>query len=173
MTTLRCLLSIRGWTVVAAASVEPQKPLSGGRRLLTVVDDCSQWSPVVSTGEVHAQHRRAVFAFALASVLLVPSFQPAPQTPADNTTINTRDRATGAVTADQQKEDTTDRALTQKTSRRAYMVLPTSGAASADGLAPLAQTRRELADRFTGAKSLRRPSRSSTARRLICERKRF
>ena len=30
------------------------------------------------------------------------------------------------------------------------LLLPTSGAASADGLAPLAQTRRELADRFTG-----------------------
>jgi len=30
------------------------------------------------------------------------------------------------------------------------LLLPPSGAASADGLAPLAQTRRELADRFTG-----------------------
>jgi hypothetical protein len=30
------------------------------------------------------------------------------------------------------------------------LLLPTSGTASADGLAPLAQTRRELADRFTG-----------------------
>jgi hypothetical protein len=30
------------------------------------------------------------------------------------------------------------------------LLLPTSGAARADGLAPLAQTRRELADRFTG-----------------------
>jgi hypothetical protein len=30
------------------------------------------------------------------------------------------------------------------------LLLPASGAASADGPAPLAQTRRELADRFTG-----------------------
>ena len=30
------------------------------------------------------------------------------------------------------------------------LLLPTAGAASTDGLAPLAQTRRELADRFTG-----------------------
>ena len=30
------------------------------------------------------------------------------------------------------------------------LLLPTSGAARADGLAPLAQTRGELADRFTG-----------------------
>ena len=30
------------------------------------------------------------------------------------------------------------------------LLLPTSGAASADGLAPLAETRRELADRFNG-----------------------
>ena len=29
------------------------------------------------------------------------------------------------------------------------LLLPTSGAASTDGLAPLAQTRRERADRFT------------------------
>ena len=30
------------------------------------------------------------------------------------------------------------------------LLFPTSGAASADGLAPLAPTGRELADRFTG-----------------------
>ena len=36
------------------------------------------------------------------------------QTPADNTKVNTRDRAKDAVTADQQKETATDRALTQK-----------------------------------------------------------
>jgi osmotically-inducible protein OsmY len=42
------------------------------------------------------------------------------QTPADNTKVNTRDRAKGAVTADQQKENATDRELTQKI-RRALM----------------------------------------------------
>ena len=40
------------------------------------------------------------------------------QTPPDNTKVNTRDRAKGAVTADQQKENATDRDLTQKIRRR-------------------------------------------------------
>jgi hyperosmotically inducible periplasmic protein len=39
-----------------------------------------------------------------------PRAQPA----ADNTKVNTRDREKGAVTADQQKENATDRSLTQK-----------------------------------------------------------
>ena len=42
------------------------------------------------------------------------------QTPADNTKVNTRDRAKDAVTADQQKNDATDRELTRKI-RRALM----------------------------------------------------
>src|SRR6185503_12909016 len=42
------------------------------------------------------------------------------QTPADNTKVNTRDRAKGAVTADQQKENAGDRKLTQEI-RRALM----------------------------------------------------
>ena len=42
------------------------------------------------------------------------------QTPPDNTKTNTRDRAKGAVTADQQKENAADRELTQKI-RRAVM----------------------------------------------------
>jgi hyperosmotically inducible protein len=37
-----------------------------------------------------------------------------PQTPPDNTKVNTRDRAKNAVTADQQKENAGDRELTQK-----------------------------------------------------------
>jgi osmotically-inducible protein OsmY len=36
------------------------------------------------------------------------------QTPADNTKVNERDRAKGAATADQQKENAADRDLTQK-----------------------------------------------------------
>jgi hyperosmotically inducible periplasmic protein len=39
------------------------------------------------------------------------------QTPADNTKVNTRDRADNAVTADQQKENPTDRDLAQKIRR--------------------------------------------------------
>ena len=42
------------------------------------------------------------------------------QTPADNTKVNTRDREKGAVTADQQKDNASDRKLTQ-TIRRALM----------------------------------------------------
>ena len=37
----------------------------------------------------------------------------AAQTPADNTKVNTRDRAKGAVTADQQKENARDLEITQ------------------------------------------------------------
>ena len=39
------------------------------------------------------------------------------QTPPDNTKVNTRDRAAGAVTADQQKENPADRDLAQKIRR--------------------------------------------------------
>jgi len=53
---------------------------------------------------------------ALSSAMLTPLAQ----TPADNTKVNTRDRAKGAVTADQQKENVSDRDLTQKI-RRALM----------------------------------------------------
>ena len=42
------------------------------------------------------------------------------QTPADNTKVNTRDRAKTAKTADQQKENATDRTLTQQI-RKALM----------------------------------------------------
>ena len=42
------------------------------------------------------------------------------QTPPDNTKVNQRDRAKGAVTADQQKENASDRDITQKV-RRALM----------------------------------------------------
>ena len=42
------------------------------------------------------------------------------------------------------------------------LLLPTSGAASADGLAPLAETRRELAGRFNGLTAyLRSPAQGS------------
>ena len=68
------------------------------------------------------QHRgrRLVLAFAVASALLIPVVPAGAQTPADNTKVNTRDRAKGAATADQQKENTTDREITQKI-RRALM----------------------------------------------------
>ena len=65
------------------------------------------------------QHRgrRIVVALAAAGALLVPAFSAGAQTPADNTKINKRDRAKGAVTADQQKENANDREITQKIRR--------------------------------------------------------
>jgi osmotically-inducible protein OsmY len=68
------------------------------------------------------QHRsrRAGFALTLAGALLIPVLSAGAQTPADNTKVNKRDRAKEAATADQQKENPTDRDLTQKI-RRALM----------------------------------------------------
>lgn len=56
----------------------------------------------------------------LLAVLASPIRAVGTQTPPDNTKVNTRDRAKGAVTADQQKNNVTDRDLTQKI-RRALM----------------------------------------------------
>jgi len=58
--------------------------------------------------------RAFVFTGALAVSAGVAFAQTPPQTPPDNTKVNTRDRAKGAVTADQQKENASDRELTQK-----------------------------------------------------------
>jgi osmotically-inducible protein OsmY len=67
---------------------------------------------------MHQYHgRRIVFALAVAGALLIPGFSAGAQTPADNTRVNKRDRAEGAVTADQQKENTSDRVITQKIRR--------------------------------------------------------
>src|SRR5690349_21159375 len=65
------------------------------------------------------KHRggRVVLAFAVVSALLIPGYSARAQTPADNTKVNTRDRAKGAVTADQQKENAADREITQKIRR--------------------------------------------------------
>jgi hyperosmotically inducible protein len=69
------------------------------------------------------QHRgrRVVFALAVTGALLVPVSSTAAsiisagqQTPADNTKANKGDRAKGATTADQQKENSADREITQK-----------------------------------------------------------
>ena len=61
--------------------------------------------------------RRLVVALAVAGALLVPGYSAGAQTPADNTKVNKRDRAKGAVTAGQQKENAGDRELTQKIRR--------------------------------------------------------
>ena len=67
-----------------------------------------------------AEHRFIRFMCALAVSGVVAAVPLAAQTPADNTKVNTRDRAKGAVTADQQKDNPRDRDLTQQI-RRALM----------------------------------------------------
>ena len=55
---------------------------------------------------------RALLLSAACSVVALPAT--AQQTPPDNTKVNKADRAKGAVTADQQKENAADRELTKK-----------------------------------------------------------
>ena len=62
----------------------------------------------------HHRGRRAGFALTLASALLIPVLSAGAQTPADNTKVNKQDRAKDAATADQQKENSSDREITQK-----------------------------------------------------------
>ena len=64
--------------------------------------------------------RHAIAVFVFASSLLGSAWSAGAQTPADNTKVNERDRAKDAVTADQQKENPTDREITQNV-RRAVM----------------------------------------------------
>ena len=56
--------------------------------------------------------RTSALAGALALTAVGAAFAQAPK--ADNTKVNTRDREKGAVTADQQKNDVTDRKATQQ-----------------------------------------------------------
>ncbi len=60
----------------------------------------------------HGRFTRITHALLLSSFVALPALaqQPAP----DNTKANERDRAAGAVTADQQKENASDRALAKK-----------------------------------------------------------
>jgi osmotically-inducible protein OsmY len=64
--------------------------------------------------------RGVICALVVVSALVIPMVSAGAQTPADNTKVNKRDRAEGAVTADQQKENESDREITQKI-RRAVM----------------------------------------------------
>jgi hyperosmotically inducible periplasmic protein len=64
--------------------------------------------------------RGVITALVVVSALLIPVVSAGAQTPADNTKVNKRDRAEGAVTADQQKENASDREIAQKI-RRALM----------------------------------------------------
>jgi hyperosmotically inducible protein len=60
------------------------------------------------------RHRRVVATAALVGALLAPAFSAGAQTVPDNTKTNQQDRAKGAATADQQKENASDREITQK-----------------------------------------------------------
>ena len=62
------------------------------------------------------QHRfrRTVHAIVFTGVCTMIAIPAIAQTPADNTKVNTRDRAPGAVTADQQKDNAGDRDHTRK-----------------------------------------------------------
>ena len=64
---------------------------------------------------MHQYRRHGVaMAIALVGALLVPAFSAGAQTPPDNTKANKHDRAKAAPTADQQKENASDREITQK-----------------------------------------------------------
>ena len=70
---------------------------------------------------MHQPRRLSIlFALAVASVLLASGFPAGAQTPPDNTKVNKRDQAKGAVTADQQKENSNDRDITQKSGARSW-----------------------------------------------------
>jgi len=61
-----------------------------------------------------ARLTRIIHALLLSSVCSVMAVPAIAQTAPDNTKVNVRDRAKGAVTADQQKENATDRDLVTK-----------------------------------------------------------
>ena len=68
---------------------------------------------------MHQQYlQRAILVVAVAGSLTAPTIIATAQTPApDNTKVNTRDRSKDAPTADQQKENATDRELTRSIRR--------------------------------------------------------
>ena len=65
---------------------------------------------------MHRHRQKGFVSSVLIGVLSASVLSLAAQAP-DNTKVNTRDRAKGAVTADQQKENAADRELTQKIRR--------------------------------------------------------
>jgi hyperosmotically inducible protein len=62
----------------------------------------------------HHRLKRTVHAIVFTSVYTMIAIPAIAQTPADNSKVNTRDRAKGAVTADQQKENAGDRDVARK-----------------------------------------------------------
>jgi hyperosmotically inducible protein len=62
----------------------------------------------------HHRLKRSVHTVVFTGVCVAIAIAAIAQTAPDNTKVNTRDRATGAVTADQQKDNAGDRDLTRK-----------------------------------------------------------
>lgn len=62
----------------------------------------------------HDRFARITHALLLSSICSLVALPAVAQAPADNTKVNQRDRADGAVTADQQKENASDLALVKK-----------------------------------------------------------
>ena len=62
----------------------------------------------------HGRFARVTHALLLSSLCSLVAVPAIAQAPADNTKVNQRDRADGAVTADQQKENASDLALVKK-----------------------------------------------------------
>jgi osmotically-inducible protein OsmY len=64
--------------------------------------------------QMYTSLKRTIPAVILTGLCSLTSISVNAQTPADNTKVNARDRAKGAVTADQQKENATDRQVAKK-----------------------------------------------------------
>jgi hyperosmotically inducible periplasmic protein len=66
---------------------------------------------------LHHRVRRTVHAIVFTGLSVAMAGLTMAQAPADNTKVNKRDQDKGAVTADQQKENSSDREITQKIRR--------------------------------------------------------
>jgi len=63
---------------------------------------------------MHQYHLRRVVRAVVSTAVFATAITVLAQTPADNTKVNSRDRAKGEVTADQQKENAGDREIASK-----------------------------------------------------------
>src|SRR6185295_5330664 len=100
--------------------------------------------------------QRAILALAIVGVFAVPAAIAQTPTPPDNTKVNERDRAKGAKTADQQKENETDRELTRSI-RRSLM--------QDKGLSSYAHNVKIITQ--GGHVTLKRPVRSDEEKRVV------
>jgi hyperosmotically inducible protein len=99
---------------------------------------------------------RAIHAIVVAGICTMIATPAIAQTPPDNTKVNTRDRAKGAVTADQQKENAGDRDVARRI-RQALM--------KDNGLSSYAHNVKVIAQ--DGHVTLKGPVRSDKERRAV------